>query len=160
MSTLQSLLLYKLSKEIEENLQNQLAITGDLVAKGYTKTQDYLLLTIEIKSQMIEMDQTWQNYRTGLLQLYSLCGLRDTQTVILDTVELKRTAIKPGSDFLTQYDLDSLSAASQQRAFETKYLPQVKHIFQCRIECGGIKRYSAEIRVERRFEFVASHLGR
>ncbi|MGA9407462.1 MAG: TolC family protein, partial [Bacteroidota bacterium] len=143
LSTLQHLLLYKLSKEIEENLQNQLAITGDLVAKGYAKTQDYLLLTIERKSQMIEMDQTWQNYRTGLLQLYSLCGLRDTQTVILDTVELKRAAIKPGSDFLTQYDLDSLSAASQQRAFETRYLPQVNIFFNAglnAVELSGIQR--------------------
>ncbi|MGA7160201.1 MAG: TolC family protein [Bacteroidota bacterium] len=143
LNTLQSLLLYKLSKEIEVNLQNQLAITGDLLAKGYTKTQDYLLLSIEIKSQMIEMDQTWQNYRTGLLQLYSLCGLRDTQTVILDTVELMQTMTKFGSEFLAQYELDSLSAASQQRAFETRYLPQVNVFFNAglnAVELTGIQR--------------------
>ena len=143
LSALQYLLLYKLSKEIEENLQKQLAITGDLVAKGYTKTQDYLLLNIEIKSQTIEMDQSWQNYRTGLMQLYSICGLRDTQTVILDTVQLKPTVTKPGSDFLTQYYLDSLSAASQQRAFETRYLPQVNVFFNAglnAVELSGIQR--------------------
>ncbi|MDE3059181.1 MAG: TolC family protein [Bacteroidota bacterium] len=143
LSTLQQLLLYNLSKEIKNNLQNQLAITGNLVAKGYSKAQDYLLLKIEVKSQEIEMNLTWQNYKSGIARLYLLCGIRDTQTVLLDSVELTMSGKKSGSDFLTQYYLDSLHAAAQQQVFETKYLPQVNLFFNGglnAVELNGIER--------------------
>jgi Outer membrane efflux protein len=129
LSALQHLLSYNLSKRIENNLHNQLTLTGDLVEKGYVKVSDYLQLEIEIKTQSIAMDQTWQNYRSGLSQLYSLCGIQDTQTVAIDTVELKMTGTKSPSRFLTQFHLDSLSAAAQQQVFEARYLPQVNLFF-------------------------------
>ena len=122
--------LYNLSKEIENNVKNQLKITGDLVTKGIAKMHDYLLLKVELKTQQINVDQTWRNYKNGLLQLYSLCGIKDTQIIKIDSVNLQITGLISGisaqSEFLSQYYLDSLSIASQQKSFETKYFPQVK----------------------------------
>ncbi len=143
LNTLQYLQLYKLSKNIENNLSSQLKITGDLVTKGYAKASDYLQLKIEIKTQSIDMDKTWQDYKSGLAQLYSLCGIRDTQTVLIDTAELKMVQPASSSNFLIQYRLDSLNAAAQQNVFETKYLPQVNLFFNAglnAVELNGIDR--------------------
>ena len=143
LNTLQYLQLYRLSKSIEGNLNSQIKITGDLVEKGYAKASDYLQLKIEKRTQTIEMDQTWQNYKSGLAQLYSLCGIKDTQTVMIDTANLSLVKPNKSSNFLTQYRLDSLNAAAQQNVFETKYLPQVNLFFNAglnAVELNGIDR--------------------
>lgn len=143
LSTLQYLQLYDLSKSIKGNLDSQLKITGDLVAKGYAKATDYLQLKIEMKTQSIDMEKTWQDYKSGLTQLYSLCGIKDTQTVMIDTTNLSLVKQGEYSNFLTQYKLDSLNAAAQQNVFETKYLPQVNLFFNAglnAVELNGIGR--------------------
>jgi len=143
LNTLQYLQLYNLSKSVESNLNNQLKITGSLVEKGYAKASDYLQLKIEIKTQAIDMDRTWQNYKSGLAQLYSICGIKDTQTVMIDTAELTMVQPASSSSFLNQYRLDSLNAAAQQNVFETKYLPQVNLFFNAglnAVELNGIDR--------------------
>ena len=129
LNTFQNLELYNLEKEIQSNLENQLKITGDLVTKGLAKVQDYLLLKIETKSQQINLDQTWQNYRNGIFQLYSICGIADTETVLIDSVSLSISNISNQSNFLTQYYLDSLNTVAQQNVFESKYVTAGKIIF-------------------------------
>ncbi len=141
--TLQNLELYRLSKEIDGNLENQLKLTADLVQKGIAKVQDYLLLKIETKSQRINLNQTWQNYKNGVFQLYSICGIRDTETVIIDAVNLNLVLQPDSSKFLRQYYLDSLNTAAQQNVFETKYLPQIKLFFNTglnAVEIDNIQR--------------------
>ena len=143
LNTLQNLELYKLSKDIEGNLENQLKLTADLVQKGNAKVQDYLLLKVETKSQQINLNQTWQNYRDGLFQLYSICGIRDTQTVMIDSANLNLIVPPESSKFLVQYYLDSLNTAAQQNVFETKYLPQIKLFFNTglnAVEIDNIQR--------------------
>lgn len=143
LNTLQNLELYKLSKDIGGNLENQLKLTADLVQKGNAKVQDYLLLKVETKSQQINLNQTWQNYKNGLFQLYSICGIRDTQTVIIDSVNLNLSIPPNSSKFLLQYYFDSLSTAAQQNVFETKYLPQIKLFFNTglnAVEIDNIQR--------------------
>jgi outer membrane protein TolC len=149
LNTYEQLQLYDISKEIVGNLANQLKITGDLVTRGIAKVHDYMLLKVETQSQRINLDQSWQNYKDGLYQLYSLCGIKDTQNVILDTVNLKLTSPPEHSSFLTQYYLDSLSAASQQNVFETKYLPQVKLFFNTGLNATEIDQ------IQRRFGLSA-----
>lgn len=143
LNSLQYLMLYKLSREIIKNLTNQLKLTSDLVTKGYAKATGYLQLKIELKNDQIDSDQMWQNYKSNLAQLYSLCGITDTQTVIIDSVSLNYKPIVPYSKFLTQYKLDSLSAGIQQKVFETKYEPQVQLFFNAglnAIELNDIQR--------------------
>jgi outer membrane protein TolC len=143
LNTLQYLMIYKVSKEVEKNLNMQLNITEDLVKKGFAKAQDYLLLKIELKTRIIDIEQTWQNYKSGLGELYSICGMRDTQTVKIDPVNLNMAKAHSHSNFLTQYYLDSLNAASQQKVFETKYQPQVDLFFNAglnAVELNDIQR--------------------
>ncbi len=128
-NTLQNLELYNLSKEIDSNLENRLNIMEDLVTKGLAKVQDYLLLRVETRSQKINLDQTWQNYRNGIFQLYAMCGIVDTQTVLIDSLTLNLSDAPNQSHFLKQYYLDSLNTSAQQNVFETKYLPQIKLFF-------------------------------
>ncbi len=129
LNTLQFLKLYNLSEEIDTILNNQLNLTAGMVKKGYASAQDYLLLKIELKSQQIALQQTMQNYSSGLADLNSICGITDTSNVNLLPVEIMVKPTKENSNFLLQYSIDSLSAANRQKVFETKYLPQVDVFF-------------------------------
>jgi len=143
LNALQYLLIYHASLEIDTVLNNQLKISGDMVLQGLVKTQDYLLLKIELKSRQIEMQQTLQNYKSSLSQLFSLCGITDTQTVSLDTVNLVLPAAVSGSGFLAQYSIDSLDLENQQKILEAKYSPQVSIFFNTglnAVELNNIQR--------------------
>ncbi len=143
LNTLQSLLLLKLSKETADNLEQQLKITKGLVQEGYAKAQDYLLIKIEYKTQMISLRQNRQDYKSGLSQLYAMCGIKDTATVMIDTVNLSLSSKSENSNFLQKYYLDSLSTSSQQKIFETKYQPQVNLFFNAglnAVELNDIQR--------------------
>jgi outer membrane protein TolC len=122
----QFLLLTRLSQEVIANLNEQLKLTGDLVAKGYAKTQDYLLLKIELQTQDIELNDIEQEYQSNLYQLYALCGIRDTMVVTIEDAAIGMSTIKLQSNFIQRYAMDSLATVIQQELFETKYLPQMK----------------------------------
>ena len=140
---MQSLRLYRLSGESADNLQQQLQITKGMVKQGYAKAQDFLLLNIEYKTQMIALRQNWQDYKSGLSQLNSMCGIRDTETVMIDSVSLGMTKRPVISNFLDKYYLDSLNTSSRQKLFETKYQPQVNLFFNAglnAVELNDIQR--------------------
>jgi len=143
MSAYKSLMLYQLSKEITNNVEEQLKYTGELVEKGYAKSQGYLLLKIELKSQQILMKEILQQYKNTLLQLNSSCGIKDTQTVFVEPVQISMNTKGSNFSFLEKYKLDSLAVSNQQELFETKYNPQVKLFFNTglnAVELDGIQR--------------------
>jgi len=129
LACLQNLSLYDLAKEQSENLQTQVAMTGRLVEQGFVKAQDFLLLKIELKNQQSTVTETWRNYKSGLMQLNSLCGLQDTGSVLLESVNLEVTTQVAQSHFSTKYSLDSLALQNQQELFETTYQPKVNLFF-------------------------------
>lgn len=129
LNSLQNLLLYDLIKENLSNITKQLNLTGELVEKGFANARDYLLLKIEAKNQQISLAEIWRNYKSGLAQLNSICGLRDTSAVLLDTVVLKIAESFLSSNFFERYSIDSMSVSNQQELFETKYRPQVNIFF-------------------------------
>lgn len=138
LSAYKSLMLYNLSKEILQNVETQLKLTGELVEKGYAKSQNYLLLKIELQSQQIALKENFQRYKNDLLQLNSLCGIRDTQTVFIDSVRIKKKDLKTNFSFLEKFKLDSLATANRQELFETKYQPQVKLFFNTGLNAVGL----------------------
>ena len=144
LSALQDQLLLELSADIVSNLKDQLSITGRQVQNGYAKAQDYLLLKVEFTTQQINLNEARQNYNNSLMQLYALCGIRDTSIVKIDSVELTQNRVNAGgSNFLTKYYLDSLSTAYQQNLFETKYQPRVGLFFNAglnAVEVDNIQR--------------------
>ena len=144
LSTLQNQLLLGLSNEIVNNLKDQLSITGNQVQNGYAKAQDYLLLKVEFTTQQINLNEARQNYKNSLMQLYALCGIKDTLVVKIDSVNLEQNEVRQGnSNFLTKFYLDSLSTAYQQNLFETKYQPQIGLFFNAglnAVELDNIQR--------------------
>jgi outer membrane protein TolC len=144
LSALQNQLLLGLSTDIVNNLKDQLSITGKQVQNGYAKAQDYLLLKVEFTTQQINLNDARQNYKNSLMQLYALCGIKDTSIVKIDSVNLLQNKVKKGSsNFLRKYFLDSLSTAYQQDLFETKYQPQVDLFFNAglnAVELDNIQR--------------------
>jgi outer membrane protein TolC len=126
LSTYQLLLLSRLSDEVVTNLHQQLKLREELVEKGLADSQDYLLLKIELQSQVIAFNDTRQQYRSSLYQLYALCGIEDTTVVELVDAGLTRREASPQSRFIRRYELDSLAAVNQQEIFEIKYWPQAK----------------------------------
>ncbi len=143
LSTYKSLLLYQTSKDVLQNSEYQLKITGKLLKKGFEKNSSYLLLKIEVQSQQIAQKENLQKYKNDFLQLNSLCGITDTQTVFIDSVSIIMRDAKTNFSFLEKYNLDSSLTANQQDLFETKYQPQVKLFFNAglnAIELNGIER--------------------
>ena len=139
----QSLLEYRLSKEVMDNLIKQERITSGLVEKGYENTQNYLLLKVELQNQRINVKETLQNYKSNLVQLNSMCGIKDTTTVKIDSINLSLERALDSSKFMKEFTLDSLAAATEQSVFETKYLPQLNLFMNTglnAVELNGIRR--------------------
>ena len=128
LSTYQNLLIIRLSDEVVSNLSGQLKLTGELIGKGFAKPQDFLLLRIEHKNQVIAQRNAQQDYRSSLYRLYALCSIRDTTVINLDPVKLKMKVVPSESMFLRKFDLDSMVMVNEQELFEVKYMPQV-HLF-------------------------------
>lgn len=118
-------LLYKLSSEYLGNIHEQLNISGKLLENGFMKAQDYLLLKIEVSSNIAAVDESWQSYKNELLALNSLCGIQDTAGVILEEIKLQTTAPSGDSKFVSRFPVDSSLISASQELFETKYMPQV-----------------------------------
>ncbi len=140
LTSYRSLMFYHLTKEILQNVEDQLNITGELVEKGYANSQSYLLLKIELQSQKMALKENFQQYKNDLLQLNSLCGIKDTQTVFIDSVSITMNDLKTNFRFLERFNLDSSATANQQILFETKYQPQVKIFFNTGLNAMELNR--------------------
>lgn len=143
LNTYKSLKIYNLSDETVKNINEQLKLTGELVKQGFVKTQNYLLLKIELQTQQITSFENMQQYKNDLMQLNSLVGITDTQTVFIDSVLIEMNNSKSNFNFTNKFILDSLNAINQQELFETKYNPQVKLFFNTglnAVELSGIQR--------------------
>ena len=125
LSCVRNYLLYKLSSEYLGNIQEQLNISGKLLENGFMKAQDYLLLKIEVSSNIAAVDESWQSYKNELLTLNSLCGIQDTAGVILEEIKLQTTAPSGDSKFVSRFPVDSSLISASQELFETKYMPQI-----------------------------------
>jgi outer membrane protein TolC len=139
----QSLLLIRLSDDVLTNLNEQLRWTSALLEKGLAKSQDVLLLKIELKKQSVTAANARQSYRSNLCQLYRQCGLQDTSAVTVDSVALPIGAMVEHSNFLFKYRFDSLLICNQQQLFETRYLPQINFFFNTglnAVELSNIQR--------------------
>ncbi|MFZ0391990.1 MAG: TolC family protein [Calditrichia bacterium] len=139
----QSLLEYGLAKEVVNNLEKQLRITSELVEKGYESAQNYLLLKVESQHQTINLKETFQNYKTDLTELNSLCGIKDTAAMQIDSVDMSLKPALDSTHFIRQFTLDSLATVADQSVFETKYWPQVNLFINTglnAVELDGIQR--------------------
>ncbi len=135
--------LYEMTNELTSYLKEQLIILGELVESGMAKQSEYLLLSIESENHNIAANEYYSQYKVNLILLNTLCGIKDSSVIVIDTVSLQ---IKEGfkvSELLKKFTLDSLALQNQQQIFETKYQPQVSLFFNTglnAIELNNIQR--------------------
>ncbi len=58
------------------------------------------MLKVGTESKQINLNHIRQNYKNGLFQSYSICGIADTQVVSLDSVNLNLTSTAGQSKYL------------------------------------------------------------
>lgn len=134
---------YELSKEICANLTSQLKILSNLVEKGFSSAQDYLLLKIELKNQEISRDESFQQYKNDLSQLRAQCGINETTEVRLEKPELEISGAIGISGFNRKFEFDSVAISANRSVFESQYLPQIKVFMNAglnAVELDGIQR--------------------
>lgn len=139
----QSEKLYQISKSISDTLKQQLNITSALVEKGYAKQSDYLLLNIEYENSRVASAQYLNDYKSGLLQLNSICGIEDTSFVNLDKLNITAADINDSQKFMKQYELEKELMNNEENIFETKYKPQLNVFFNTglnAVELDGIQK--------------------
>lgn len=106
-------------------LNQQRTIVKKLVNSSLLKSSDLTLLNIEYENNQGILTTYNSAYKRDLLDLNLLSGIKDTSITILDTVNLSFSTDKGQSAYLEKYRLDSLSLIATQKAFETKYKPQL-----------------------------------
>lgn len=107
-------------------LTQQENIVRKLVESGLVKQSDLHLLQIEQNANRDQRTTSCQSYRTHLIDLNILCGIKDTTCVSLENINLSPRFINsPGSGFLKQYQLDSLNTIMSLRSFNLQYKPQL-----------------------------------
>lgn len=113
------------AKDILRLLGQQTGIVKKLVESSLLKSSDLTLLRIEYENNKGLLINYQANYQRDLLDLKILSGIRDTSIVDLDSISITLKNKVVVSDYLNKYRLDSLSLRATQKAFETKYIPQL-----------------------------------
>lgn len=106
-------------------LDQQRFIVKKLVNSSLLKSSDLTLLNIEYENNLGLLTTYQADYHRDLMDLKILSGIKDTSTVILDSLALNIRGNNQVSSYTDKYRLDSLNLVSTQQAFETKYRPQL-----------------------------------
>lgn len=133
--------LYLNSKKIEDILNKQYRTFVSMLNNGAVNSTDILLFLIEIKNQNILGSKYLLDYRINLLSLNNVCGISDTSSVVLDTVN--NYNFYDRYNFSYKYSLDSLNYENLQELYEIKYKPQLTLFFNSglnALEINNIQR--------------------
>jgi outer membrane protein TolC len=112
-------------QEILQLLDQQRFIVKKLVNSSLLKSSDLTLLNIEYENNLGILTTYKADYHRDLMDLKILSGVKDSATVVLDSVSLSLKVNNSSSDYIEKYRLDSLNLVASQEAFETKYKPQL-----------------------------------
>lgn len=143
LQTFLSYQIYKMNDDLISYLKEQLKILGELVESGMAKQSEYLLLSVEIENQRITTNNYLSQFRSNLIELNTLCGIKDSSLVELEPISLKLQNKKLFSELFKKFELDSLATEIQQQIFERKYKPQISLFFNAglnAIELNDIQR--------------------
>lgn len=113
------------SKVILDILSEQKIIIQKLVESSIYKQSDLTLLNIEYRNFVLQFTTNVANYKRDLMDLNILCGINDTTTVKLNSIELTLMPTTTTSLFTEKFRLDSMNLVMSKNIFELKYRPQV-----------------------------------
>lgn len=109
-------------------LDNQTNLVKKLVDNALLKPSDLSLVNIEQKNYRGLLATFEANYRSDLMDLNVLSGIKDTTLVELEKIDLSIYPLETNKDFLQKYRLDSLNLLAGQEVFEAKYKPQLNFV--------------------------------
>jgi outer membrane protein TolC len=110
--------------KLTQLISEQKKIVSKLVEGGLFKQSDLLLVTIEQQTQSNSLAMYKSIYKRDLMDLNILCGINDTNLILLKDVDLKINSSLNQSNFTEKFRLDSLNLLAVQKNFELKYKPQ------------------------------------
>lgn len=113
------------SDSISSILARQEAFIVKLAGMGQANQSDIQRIHIEQKVNDEMKASGMQSFRSHLMELNTLCCIRDTGTVDLDRTDIIKRTASGESRFLRKYDLDSLYTIASQHVYESKYKPQL-----------------------------------
>ncbi|EIJ39317.1 hypothetical protein JoomaDRAFT_2331 [Galbibacter orientalis DSM 19592] len=109
-------------------LDNQTNLVKKLVDNALLKPSDLSLVNIEQKNYRGLRTTFKANYRSDLMDLNVLSGIKDTTLVELEKIDLSVPPRETNNAFLEKYRLDSLNLLAGQEVFEAKYKPQLNFV--------------------------------
>lgn len=105
---------------------SQSAISEKLASRALLFRADVQLLTIESERLQTTLRSLEAVYTARLLDLYGLCGISDTATVLLTPSGVTMTPDAGSlSGFTAAYRIDSAALLAGQQVFNLKYQPQL-----------------------------------
>jgi outer membrane protein TolC len=115
------------NREVDNLLVKEEAILKKLTQSNVYKQADYLAFLVTLQQQNLLVKQLAIQYKNDLNQLKYLCGITDTETVILQDplIELKPLPGVDQSVFFQQFQLDSLKLGNNKKLVDIGYRPRV-----------------------------------
>jgi outer membrane protein TolC len=108
-------------------MHEQETVIKRLVENAIYKQTDYLSLAIERQTQEILVKQLRNQFEKDLNQLKVLCGINDTNRVVLTTPSIEQ--VKPAdlslSPLIIQYKIDSLKIVNDRTSVDLQYRPKL-----------------------------------
>jgi outer membrane protein TolC len=115
------------NREVDNLLVKEEAILKKLTQSNVYKQADYLAFLVTLQQQNLLVKQLAIQYKNDLNQLKYLCGITDTETVMLQDplIELKPLPVVDQSVFFQQFQLDSLKLGNNKKLVDIGYRPRV-----------------------------------
>jgi outer membrane protein TolC len=115
----------KEEQKIIELAESRKQIVGALVEKGLLQQNDYLLLDIEIKQRLFDIQKLNVELTRALNELNNTCGISDTIRYELIKPDIKQDKSVHDYNFRQKFELDSTYIISQENSYYTKYKTQL-----------------------------------
>lgn len=112
-------------QKIIDQLQSRKPLVAELVKKGLLQQNDYLLLDIQLTTNINDLKQLRFVYNNGVAILKNLALVSDTAIYVLEKPSITFKSGPLEYNYVQKFKLDSLNLVAQQNVFNTRYKPQV-----------------------------------
>jgi outer membrane protein TolC len=115
------------SKEISNLLRKEDTVLKKLAENNVYRQTDYLTFLVTMQQQELATRQAAIQFQNDYLTLNYLCGITDTETVVLNEPDITLNAL-PGPEnsiFFKQYTIDSLKLRNDRTILDFTYRPRM-----------------------------------
>ena len=124
--TYQSLNQIAFVNKLREQLEQQKKTIIAFAKQGFYNRSDIILMDIEISNQVTELKNLKAIYNRNIYKLNDLCGISKSTDSLLEVPKIEMKYAKEHSQFMKQFELDSLNEVNNLQVANLKYQPQVK----------------------------------